>query len=151
MTGKGNRWGRDRLGRSEPAPLRASTTALPPTYLHGERQDNLVAAVVLAARPAICGCVFEACAGWRVRRLCLPAVLFCGLCLPACHFACHAHCPHQFLPPFISSCFISSFALLAPVHVHVRQNQIQHVCKLRDCPVGSCNTGLQWRPVHRSI
>ena len=30
VTGKGVRWGRDRVGRSEPALLRASTTALPP-------------------------------------------------------------------------------------------------------------------------
>ena len=30
VTGKGDRWGRDTLGRSEPAFLAASTIALPP-------------------------------------------------------------------------------------------------------------------------
>ena len=42
VTGKGDRWGRDRLGRSAPAFLSANTTALPPsTYLHGERQADV--------------------------------------------------------------------------------------------------------------
>ena len=27
----------------------------------------------------------------------------------------------------------------------------QHVCKLQDCPVGSNNAGLQWRPAHRAV
>ena len=61
----------------------------------------------LQGRPTV-GRLFEACAGRGIRWLCLPAVaLFCGLCLPACHFACHAHCPSQRLPPS---------SLLAPVH-----------------------------------
>ena len=42
VTGKGDRWGRDRLGRSAPAFLSANTTALPPIYLHGGRQANIV-------------------------------------------------------------------------------------------------------------
>ena len=38
VTGKGDRWGRDRLGRSEPAFLSANTTALPHLpALHGEK------------------------------------------------------------------------------------------------------------------
>ena len=46
VTGKGDRWGRDRLGRSAPAFLSANTTALPPPpphlpALHGERQADV--------------------------------------------------------------------------------------------------------------
>ena len=41
VTGKGDRWGRDRLGRSAPAFLAASTTALPHLpALHGDRPAN---------------------------------------------------------------------------------------------------------------
>ena len=43
VTGKGDRWGRDRIGRSAPAFLAASTTALPHLpALHGERPANFV-------------------------------------------------------------------------------------------------------------
>ena len=59
VTGKGDRWGRNREGRSAPAFLAASTTALPhQPALHGERQANFVAAVVFAARPANCWLLF---------------------------------------------------------------------------------------------
>ena len=89
--------------------------------------------------------------------VCLQCLVLRAVCLLS-PFACHAHCPSQ------RSCPRS----FAPVHCHVRQDHrllgpavcqgqqfvfslFQHVCKLQDCPVGSCNTGLQWRPVHRSI
>ena len=56
LTGKGDRWGRDRIGRSAPAFLAASTTALPPIYLHCTARGWPIssAAVVFAARPANC-------------------------------------------------------------------------------------------------
>ena len=120
--------------------------------LHGERPANFVGGCCCAARPAnICGrcCSFEACAGRRVHRLCPPAVaLFCGLCvcLP-CHL-CHV------IPlPFSTVCPVL-FILSAPVHsmcARIESSFIQHVASCKNCPVGSCNTGLQRRPVRRFI
>ena len=116
MTGKGDRWGRDSVGRSAPAFLAASTTALPHLpALHGERQANFVAAVVFAARPANCGpfvSLRPVPGGESAGCVCLQC-LFSRLC--ACSpFACHAHCPSQrscprsvcfcLLAPFISMC-----------------------------------------------
>ena len=115
VTGKGARWGRDRLGRSAPAFLAASTTALPPSTCTARREAGRhpLAAVVFAARPANCWLFLEACAGRKIRRLCPPAVVCSAGCVPAC--LCHAHCTHQFLPPI-------HFALLAPLSFHVRQD-----------------------------
>ena len=120
MTGKGDRWGRT---------VRQVCTRLsgcqhdctPPTYLHGKRQDNFVAAVVsLRGRPTA-GCLFEACAGRRVRRLCPPAVpVLQAVCLLS-PFACHAHCPHH-LPPS-SSCPVHCCCALPLFHFHVRQDR----------------------------
>ena len=44
VTGKGDRWGRNRVGRSEPAFLSASTIALSlhQPALHGERPANVI-------------------------------------------------------------------------------------------------------------
>ena len=114
MTGKGDRWGRNRLGRSEPAFLSASTTALPPSTCTARREAGQLCGQLLLCCEAgqlLAVVVFEACAGRRVRRLCLPAVpcsagfLFacCQFCLP---------CPL----PFISSCPRSS--LLCPRSFH---------------------------------
>ena len=144
VTGKGDRWGRDRLGRSEPAFLSANISALPPLTCaaRGRSHRQLL---LFAARPANCGPFVgcEACAGRRIRWLsclqlpcsaggvacsacsagcvCLQC-LFCRLCLPACHplpampTALHKFLPRSFcLPPFCSLCF-------APVHCHVRQD-----------------------------
>ena len=112
VTGKGDRWGRDRLGRSAPAFMAASTPALPhPPALHVERQAvKSSAAVVLAARPANCGpfVCCEACAGQRIRWLCLPAVVCSAGCVPAC----------LCLPcPLPSSTFLPHSSLLCPVQV----------------------------------
>ena len=114
----------------------------------------------------------EACAGRRIRWLrclqrfcsagcvCLQC-LFCGLfCLPAtfclpCPLPFSTVCPRSSfaLPPSSSLCFVKFISFcLPPVHAHVRQDHLvlgPAVCQLQDCPVGSCNTGLQWRPVHR--
>ena len=127
VTGKGVRWGRDRLGRSEPALMAASTTVLPPTYLHGERPTSSAAAVVFAAKPANCGPFVgcEACAGRRIRWLCclqLPCSAgFCLPPLPAMPTALLNSCPRQVcLPPSIPPCFASFapfiFVSFAPVH-----------------------------------
>ena len=71
-----------------------------------------------------------------------PAVFACSAYSVGFLFACHsafamstAHL--SFLPPFI---------LLCPISFHVRQDRhklLHRVCKLRDCPVGSNNAGLQ--------
>ena len=51
VTGKGVRWGRDRLGRSAPAFMAANTFALPPLTCTARGRRHL-AAVVFAAKPA---------------------------------------------------------------------------------------------------
>ena len=151
MTGKGVSWGRDSVGRSEPAFMAASTTALPPLTCTARGRRHL-AAVVCCEAGQLLAVGFEACAGRRVRRLCLPAVPGSAGCvpihsLPAMPTALNSLPPFKLLAPVHSFCFC-----LPPVHVHVRQDhlpRIPTVCKLQDCPVGSCNTGLQWRPVRR--
>ena len=67
---------------------------------------------------------------------------FCynGLVLP-CHAlpACLCHDP-------MPAALVAFAPFLPPVPYHVRQD---HRASCRDCPVGSRNTGLHWRPVHR--
>ena len=126
VTGKGDRWGRDIVGRSAPAFLAASTTALPHLpALHGERQANCVCSCCFAARPAICGCLFlEACAGRRICWLCLPAVPCSAGCVPV-------H-PLPAMPTALISSRPCSVVLLCPVQCsfcfapcsfHVRQDR----------------------------
>ena len=125
VTGKGDRWGRDKLGRSAPAFLAASTTALPPPTCTARREASrhCLRLLLFAARPANCGrCLFEACAGRRIRWLCLPAVPCSAGCvpvhpLPAMPTALiNALAPVQVcLPPFI--CFV------CPCSFHVRQDR----------------------------
>ena len=86
MTGKGDRWGRDSVGRSAPAFLAASTTALPPPTCTARRETGQLCGQLLLCCEAgqLLAVCFEACARRRVRRLCPPAVsLFSRLCLPA--------------------------------------------------------------------
>ena len=155
VTGKGDRWGRDSVGRSAPAFMAASTTALPPLTCTARREASRhrLRLLLFAARPAICwlfilrpvpggesaGCVCLQC-------LVQQAVCLFTLCLPC-------PLPSSFAPfKFALPRSFSLLCALPSVHVHVRQDHQQskqHVCKLRDCPIGSCNTGLQWRPVHR--
>ena len=158
MTGKGVRWGRDSLGRSEPALMAASTTVLPPLTCTARGRRHLrqllfllrgwPSVAVVSSRPVpggeSAGCVCLQC-------------LFCRLLFACCHFACHAHCPSHHLPPFSllcalprSFCFPLFIAMCARIGFRASSlSSNQHVCKLQDCPVGSCNTGLQWRPVRR--
>ena len=161
--------GWDRLGRSEPAFLSANTTALPPLTCtaRGRRHLQLLLCV-LQGWPTVAG-GFEACAGRSVCWLCPPAVpvLRAVFCLP-CHFCLPCNiclpCPlpssvlapvHQFFAP-IPFCFVCPCSLpCAPGSVRASSLSgpavcfDQHACKLQDCPVGSRNTGLQWRPVRR--
>ena len=107
--------------------MAASTTVLPPLTCTARREASQVIGCCFAARPATswlfvssgpvpdgesAGCV---CLQSLVQQAVLPAVpVLKAVCLSI--FACHAHCPHQFLPPF--SCF-------APIHL---------VCLPRSCP-----------------
>ena len=160
MTGKCDRWGRDRVGRSEPAFLSASTIALPPINLHCTAigRPTSSGSCCFAARPANCWLLFlEACAGQIIRRLCPPAVVCSAGCVPAVpslpamptahvHFAPVQVC----LPRSVHCAFVCPCSLpCAPGSTSRRV--VATVCKLQDCPVGSCNTGLQWRPVRRFI
>ena len=151
MTGKGVRWGRT-VGRSAPTFMAASTTASPPRLIARQADVGLqllfrceaghLWPFVLRPVPdgASAGCVACGALFGRLLFACLP------LCLP---------CPlpfSTFLPPFI---------LLCPVHLFARPYSIpcapgsscsgQQFTSCENCPIGSCNTGLQWRPVHRSI
>ena len=116
VTGKGDRWGRDKLGRSEPAFLSANTFALPPSTCTARREaGQRHLRLLCAARPANCWlfvCV-EACAGRRVHRLCCLQRPGSAGCVPA--RLCHAipTALHKFMPPFI---------LFAPCPFHVRQD-----------------------------
>ena len=156
MTGKGDRWGRDRLGRSAPAFLSANISALPPPPCTARREAGRrwSAAVVFAAPPANWWPSFVSSRpepdGESAGCVCLQC-LFSGLC--ACHLCLPCPLPSSFAP-FSLLCPRSSFISLVPCSCHVRQDRQKskhHVCKLQDCPVGSCNTGLQWRPVRRFI
>ena len=106
VTGKG-RWGRDRIGRSAPAFLAASTTALPPSTCTARRGAGRHRLRLLFRCEAshLLAVVVEACAGRRVRRLCLPAVLVLQALFACCQF-CHVMPTAllTFLPPFCSFC-----------------------------------------------
>ena len=137
-TGKGDRWGRDKIGRSAPAFL--STTALPPPTCT-MRGRTSSAAVVFAARPANCGpgvlrpVPDGASAGCVACR-----ALFSRLCLPACHFACHAHCPSHHLPPFSLLCALPRSFLLCPCSIHVRQDRRLGPAVCQGQQFASCKT-----------
>ena len=131
-TGKGDRLGGRQVGRSEPAFRVASTTALLPPTCTARREAGQHLRLLFRR---------EACAGRIVRRLCSPAAaLFCRLCLPVhlCHAMTTAHV-HQ--PPF--------YFALSPLFISMCARIAVQGCK--DCPVGSYNTGLQWRPVRRFL
>ena len=150
----------------------ASTTALPPpTSLNQTRSRP--------ASSAGCFCD-KACAGQFTCRLCLlqglcrsvhlPAVFYYKAC--AGQFTCRLCFTTRPVPVSCTTglfCYnglvlpchaLSAWLCLGPmparpslhlphfVHYHVRQD---HRASCRDCPVGSRNTGLHWRPVHRFV
>ena len=125
MTGKGDRWGRDSEGRSAPAFLAASTTALPPLTCTirqeaGRRHRQLLFRCEAGHLLAV---YFEACAGRRIRWLCPPAVACSAGCvLPAVHFCLPCPLPSSVLAPIKFACPIPFLLCLHPVHFHVRQD-----------------------------
>ena len=120
VTGKGDRWGRDRVGRSEPAFLAANTFALPPltcTVRQEAGRLHLRPLFLLRGRPFVLRPVPG---GESAGCVCLQCFVLRAVCLPCSPFACHTHCPAQqfapvrstlprpvillCLPPFISMC-----------------------------------------------
>ena len=104
MTGKGDRWGRDSVGRS--APTFMAVPLHSPTYLQGERPDNL-----------ICGSCCFCCEAGQLVAVCLRPVpggesagcvclqcLFCGLLFACSFLPAMPTALLNSLPPFISSC-----------------------------------------------
>ena len=114
----------------------ASTTVLPPpTCTAWQEAGQLHQLAVLLQ--GLC----------RSDRL-LAVFLLQGLCRSIiCRlFACLLTFAMPCLLPTSTFCPVL-FCISPPlVHCHVHQDRLE-VCK--DCPVGSYNTGLQWRPVHR--
>ena len=112
VTGKGDRWGRDRwVGLSPPSWLPAALHSPHQPALHGERPANIICGHCFAARPANCwlfvslrpvpgresaGCVClqQPCSAGFVSAC---SGLFSGLCLPVARL-CHAHCPQRSSP-----------------------------------------------------
>ena len=162
MTGKGDRWGRDSLGRSEPAFLRASTTALPPLTCTA-RGRMTSAAVVLAASPAICWLFVSrpVPGGESAGCVCLQC-LFCRLCFACCHLlpamptALNSSCPVQVL---LSPS--SHFIVLGPVSCpcapgssSVRASSLSSgpaVCQLRTVPLAAATWACSGGPCDGSI
>ena len=119
VTGKGDRWGRDRLGRSEPAFLRASTTALPPLTCTARRevQDVVSSCCLLQGRPTVGRLFFKACAGRRIRRLCPPAVACSAGCVPAVFTLClPCPLPSSVLAP-VQVCFAPFYSFCFPLFI----------------------------------
>ena len=168
MTGKGVRWGRT-VGRSAPAFMVAGTTAL--LHLPAWREadyDICSCRSCCEAGQLVAVVCCEACAGRRIRWLCPPAVacsagsVFCllPLCLP-CPLPFSSVCPHSSLlcPRPFHFCFVCPCSIPCAPGSSVRASSLlgpavcqgQQFASCENCPVGSCNTGLQWRRVHRSI
>ena len=132
-----------RFGRSELAFGVASTTALPPPTCTARREAGQ-----RRLRLLFCCEAGQLLAVVLLRGLCqadcLPAVFACSSLVLRALFACSPFA----MPCPLSSTFLPRSVLLCPppCQFHVRQDR-RSSCT--DCPVGSCNTGLQWRPVRR--
>ena len=123
--------------------------------------------LLFAARPANCG-------PFVLRGLCRvespPAVSVCSALFSRLCFACHllpamptaliSSCPRSVcLPPSIPPCFACTRFIPCAPGSSVRASSLllgpavccqgQQFASCKNCPVGSCNTGLRWRPVHR--
>ena len=133
--------GDSRVGPSPPSEWPAPPHSLHQPPFHGKRLANFICWLLLrglcrqlrllavfAARPVPA----TSSAGCLLQRPChaMP-------CLPTFAMI-HAYCPRSFCPVL--------FCIPPPVHYHVRQD---HRARCRDCPDGSCNTGLHRRSVHR--
>ena len=124
MTGKGVRWGRDSVGRSAPAFMAASTTASPPQpncTAKGEADVICSGCFCRQAGQLWTVCFFKACAGRRIRWMCLPAVpVQQALCVPVFIFCLPCPLPSSVLAPVqcSSSCF-APFSLLCACHLFI--------------------------------
>ena len=135
------------VGRSEPAlQVPAPPYSLHQPALHDRGRPMTSAGCCFAARPVPAGSSAAVVTsrpvpvGSSAGCVCLQRPCSAGFaCLPP--LPCHAHCPPQ------RSCS-RSVCFAPPVHVHVRQDRR---ASCTDCPVGSYNTGLQWRPVRRFL
>ena len=142
MTGKGVSWGRDSVGRSAPAFMAASTTALPPlTCTEGKPSHRQL--LFRCETGHLWAVRFEACAGRRVRRLCLPAVpvlqafvLPALPILPAMPTALLNSCPRPVSFAPVKFACPRSFALFAPCSLPCAPGSSSvlgpAVCKLRE-------------------
>ena len=119
VTGKGVSWGRDSVGRSAPALMAASTTVLPPLTCTARGRRHLRQLLfLLRSRPSVGRSlvVRPEPGGESAGCVCLQCCS-AGCVLPACHFACHAHCPSQHLAPVQFACPRPvPFCFVCPVH-----------------------------------
>ena len=129
MTGKGDRWGRDRIGWSAPAFLAASTTALPPPTCTARREAGQLyrrLLFLLRGRPTAGRCVSSRPVPGGEYAGCVRLPCSAG-CVPA--RLCHAHCPSHLAPVL--------FILLCPLFHSMCARIISllfkpTVCKLRE-------------------
>ena len=157
MTGQGVSWGRDRLGRSEPAFLSANTFALPPLTCTAEGRHHLWQLLfLLQGRSSVAIWLRPVPDGESAGCVCLQCLVQqVFVCLPL--FVCHAHCPHQFLPSFNVQLLCPrsmSFCLLAPVHVHVRQDRLvsnQQFASCKTVPLAAATRACSGGPCAGSI
>ncbi len=157
VTGKGDRWeGNSWVGPSPLFEWPAPPHSLHQPALHGGRPANFCWLLFCCEAGQLNRLLFccEACTGRIVCRLCLPAAaLFSRLCLPcpplpclACSpLPCHACCPHRYCPPG------SVLICPAPCSFPCVPGLKQQFASCKNCPVGSYNAGLQWRPVRRFL
>ena len=134
--------------------MRPSTTALPPPLTctaRREVQDVISSCCLLQGRPSVAVCLRPVPGGESAGCVCLQCLFrrLCACChsLPAMPTALiNVLAPVQFALPHSVS-----FHFACPRSFHVRQDrcQGQQFASCENCPVGSCNTGLQWRPVRR--
>ena len=141
--------------------MAASTTALPPLTCTASRHrlQQLLFRSEAGHLWAICFMRPEP-GGESAGCVCLQLPCSAG-CVPAAIFACHAHCPSQhlapvqfcFAPVHVASLCFHLFMPCAPGSPFSRAGGLLSVrassLRATNCPVGSCNTGLQWRPVRR--
>ena len=126
VTGKGDRWGRNKVGRSEPAFLSASTIALPPPTCTARREAGQLCRQLLLCCEA--GHLLAVCFlrpvpdGESAGCVCLQCLVQQAVCLLA--FAMPCPLPSTFLPPFILLCPVL-FILLCPLFIPCAPGSLQ--------------------------
>ena len=146
MTGKGDRWeGDGSVGLSPPSEGQHHRT--PSINLHCTargRPTSSAAVGFLRGRPSA-GCCFSRPVPGGESAGCVRLQWHVLQALFACRYTFAMPCP---LPTSVLAPV--HFACFAPYSFHVRQDR-QQFASSENCPVGSCNTGLQRRPVRRFI